>query len=146
MLAVLSVIVAFQINVVAAIAPGTAENIHSTSYVYALTSLPEISESPKPTFFQSPKFTYCSCVEFAKWLVGKQGNVWGNARDMKPDSNTPQVGGLVLTYEGSGHVGVVKEIATDSFTFEEANYRRCQRQTRTLKINDKKIKGFKISF
>ncbi len=83
----------------------------------------------------------CSCVEYAKSLLGHEGEVWGFAGNIKPNSKVPVVGSLILF---ENHVGVTTVVASDEVTFDESNYERCKKTTRTLKINDKSIKGYKI--
>ena len=120
---------------------------------------------PEPVFNEPPVWTYCSCVEFAKWYLGRQGERWGIARDIVPNVLIPQVGDLVLTNEGPvDHVGVITGVHGFSVDFVESNWwigkddadklkahnivfdgptAPCQKHQRTLNINDKKIKGFK---
>ena len=76
---------------------------------------------------EAPTWTYCSCVEFSKWTLGREGEVWGNAWQQKPTHFIPSFGDAILTRDGRGHEGIV--VATDGKTFVtlmEANYVRCQ--------------------
>lgn len=92
---------------------------------------------------EAPRFTYCSCVEFAKWTLGRQGETWGNAWNQKPTHQSPQIGDAILTTDGRGHEGVV--IATDgkTVTFIEANWRPCAVTKRTLPLESKTIRGYR---
>lgn len=62
---------------------------------------------------------------------------------MKPDPIVPEVGDLILTSEGGGHVGVIVDIGTSSYTFRESNYIPSTPSTRSLDFYSPKIKGFK---
>lgn len=106
-------------------------------YIYAINSpvLPVVFREP-------PSWTYCSCVEFAKWFLGEQGEAWGAARDMTPNISSPEVGVLALTNEGPGHAAVITEINDDMLTLVEANWTSCEKTTRTINVNDEKIRGF----
>lgn len=95
--------------------------------------------------------SYCSCVQFSKEKTGYQGSV-GFAKNWKRNSETPQVGGVVITSESSaggvytGHVAVISAVNydTNTITIDEANYIRCKRSTRTLAMGDHRIIGYWI--
>ena len=90
-----------------------------------------------------PTWTYTSCVEFAKWYLGRQGESWGWAGNIQPTVDTPYVGGLVLTREGSGHIGVIIAIRRGLIDIVEANYVPGQKTHRTQEIDNPLIRGFK---
>ena len=74
---------------------------------------------------EPPEWTYCSCVEFAKWLTGYQGTSFGAARDIEPniDPSEVQPGDWALLNEGPvGHVAPAMVIGSQSFTTDEANW------------------------
>ena len=85
---------------------------------------------------------FCSCVLFAKSLTGYSSQV-GNARNWLKNSKVPVVGGVVITNESyAGHVGVVTAVRDGEFDIVEANYSRCRKGTRTIKIGSKIILGY----
>ena len=86
----------------------------------------------------------CNCIAYAKLLLGRTGETWGNAGKIVPNSTEPKIGSLILTNEGSnGHVGVVIGYTGETVTFEEANYFSCQRSVRTLPRDYTRIRGYK---
>ena len=91
----------------------------------------------------------CSCVLFAKKLTGYNKSV-GYAKNWPVNSKTPVVGGVVITNESSsgsyqtGHVAYILKIEGETMTLIEGNYKRCQKSTRTMNIDDKKIIGYWI--
>lgn len=92
---------------------------------------------------EAPKWTLCSCVEFAKWYLERQGEVWGWAGDMKPTSLIPYAGGLVITNEGQGHVAVINRVWQGKIELTEANWLPCQQTSRVIDMNDPKIVGYR---
>ena len=63
---------------------------------------------------------------------------------MKPNSAIPWPGYLVLLSEGEyGHLAVIQRIEGDKLYIVEANYKPCAVSTRTLDINDPRIRGYK---
>lgn len=119
--------------------PESIPDITSKQYVYA------INQPPQSKYIPPPKWTYCSCVEFAKWYIlgSSKGVSWGNASQISPDSYFPDVGGLIITSEGGGHVGIVTGFDSENVYFVEANYYSCLRSERSLPLDSKKIKGYK---
>ena len=92
---------------------------------------------------QEPK-TASSCIEFAKAYLGRSGEKWGNARDLKPSVTKPYVGGLVLTDEGRfGHVAVITKIEGKTLYLIEGNWRPNEITTRTLVSDSLLIRGFR---
>lgn len=85
---------------------------------------------------------YCSCVLAVKAWTGYSQSV-GAARYWPKNTNTPTVGGVVITNESSaGHVGYILVVNNDTFTFKEWNYVGCSYTERTFSIYDKRIIGF----
>lgn len=107
-----------------------------------------ILPEPEPfKFYEPPKWTYRSCVEFAKYLTGHADGIstYGIAGRIKPNVDTPEVGEWVLTKEGpAGHVAVIVEIdsVNNWFRTDEANWTAGERTTRWLSLDDPKIRGF----
>lgn len=99
---------------------------------------------PKIIFNEPPKSALCSCVLTAKWILSKEKESWGNAWNIVPDKNAgPEIGNIVITKEGLGHIAVIVSKSDDSILIREGNYKRCQKTERELKLNDPKIKGYK---
>lgn len=93
---------------------------------------------------QIPKFPYdpCSCVSYAKAQTWQKES-WGYPNLLKPSSQEPIEGSVILTSEGDyGHAGVVTSFTQTTVTISEANYVRCKVGTRTLERSDKKIRGY----
>lgn len=100
-------------------------------------------EKPKPLQPKpAPKNTYCSCVKYVKSLVGVQES-WGWAGRIKPTSHNPEIGKVVITKEGGGHVGLVLEVTETKIKITEANYKKCKKGERWININNPLIKGYK---
>lgn len=92
-----------------------------------------------------PSWTYCSCIDTAKWILGRQGERWGNASDLEPTTSVPQVGFLVLTTEGPGHTGVVASISEDLTMIHvvEGNWESCKKTERELFVGESFVRGFR---
>jgi hypothetical protein len=85
----------------------------------------------------------CNCVLFAKDYLGITETL-GVAKYIKPTSDVPSIGSIVITNEGPlGHVGVVLDIFDDEIWIVEANYEKCNITYRSLNTNDKVIKGYR---
>ena len=94
--------------------------------------------------YSSEKYNPCSCISYAKWKLGLPQSVyWGNAWEIKSTSSQPYVGGLVITEEAKGHIGVVLGVNDGSVTITEANFVKCQVTERTIRIDSPFIKGFR---
>ena len=132
-------LVAWAVPVFAADTAKTS-SIPSWSDVYILPAnpiyVPKINLEPKQ--YYDP----CSCVSYAKAVLGVQ-EVWGNAKFLIPTTDQPSVGAVLLTNEGSGHVGIVLEFSSKSVTLTEANYKSCQVTTRTIPRENPLIKGYR---
>lgn len=101
---------------------------------------------PGQEFNRPPKRVLCSCVNTAKWLLGKEGEVWGNASQLLVTTQKPVIGALVLTTEGPGHAGVVASVSADGLMVHilEGNYSSCQYSERELEVNSPVIRGFRV--
>lgn len=105
-------------------------------------SKPKKPRSVAKTGSKVPSTSYCSCVTFAKSLTGYTKTV-GAARNWPKNSKVPVVGGVVITNEsGLGHVGYITAVRDGEFDIIEANYSRCRKGVRTLKINNPVILGY----
>lgn len=108
---------------------------------------PPIADSPYIVAVNSPvmpppRWTYCSCVEFAKHLLGRQGEKWGNASQISPIANAnPKVGGLVLF---KNHVAVIADLSESELFLDEGNQVPCQRTQRRIPIDDPSIRGYLV--
>ena len=90
-----------------------------------------------------PQWALCSCVLTAKYILGRESETWGNARDIKPNSNSPVVGSLVILNEGYfGHIAILLNYSDKHITFEEGNWEFCKKTVRTLDISDPRILGY----
>lgn len=97
-----------------------------------------------PHIMPTPESVYCSCVQFAKWYLGRQNESWGNANQIKPTTDTPYIGGQVLTKEGLyGHLAVITDIRDGKLYLIEANYIPCGRSSRELSLDSSLIRGFR---
>lgn len=87
----------------------------------------------------------CSCY---LWAVHKTGRTdllgYRLAKNIPVNSDTPTIGGLVVTYEGwAGHIAIIQDIQGDELILDEANYSRCRVTSgRKLNINNSLIKGY----
>jgi surface antigen len=87
---------------------------------------------------------------YCTWYVAQEKGIterWGNARDWPVNSNTPQVGAIIVTYESRlGHVGkVIKVIDSETITIREMNYAGWNKiSERTVKYRTLPLKGFII--
>lgn len=62
------------------------------------------------------------CISLAKIHANAMGEKWGNARDIKPNSQEPNIGNLVLTNESHlGHVAVITDIRDNQLILSESN-------------------------
>lgn len=67
---------------------------------------------------------------------------WGDAGQIQANSEIPVVGGVVLTYEGPGHVAVILGIEGSNLRIIEANYAPGVVSTRSLGVDDYRIRGY----
>ena len=88
-------------------------------------------------------FDPCSCVSYFKYKVGLSQSIsLGNARDIFPWYLEPRDSGMVITYEGGGHVAYYEKRG-DLLDLYEANYISCRVSTRTISSFDPVIRGFR---
>ncbi len=81
---------------------------------WSIIFLPEEVQPTKSVELnEPPEWTYCSCVDAAKWATGNQGRSWGNASQIKSNVDHPIPGGFGLTTEGPGHLFVIKDVFMD---------------------------------
>ena len=83
----------------------------------------------------------CFCVYAVnKWGL-KTPAVW-EASEIKSNS-TPGIGvGILMDYEGIGHIALIRAITRDGFWVREANYIKCKITERLVPYNDPHIVGF----
>lgn len=98
------------------------------------------------------KTGYYQCVVYARKVTGDE-RVKGLARTIKPNSQIPAVGSVVVTKESlpgknTGHVAVVIEVTDTHIVLEEANYYRGGKTNvsvgRKLALNSTLIVGYLI--
>ena len=120
--------------------PNTKPMSWADNYVFSRPVLTYVSEPKLRLYTGNGK---CSCVEYAKSVLEKEGEIWGNAGDILPNSNEPSIGSIVLLNEGkNGHIGVITYQNDTEFTITEANYKPCEITTRTLPRDYKPIRGY----
>ena len=92
---------------------------------------------------RSEGFDPCSCVSYFKWKIGLSQSIsLGNAKDIFPWYLEPRESGMLITWEGGGHVAYY-EREGDSLHIYEANYVPCSLGTRNLTIGDPVIRGYR---
>jgi hypothetical protein len=86
------------------------------------------------------------CVIFARNFLD-DSSIKGYARNIKPNSNLPQIGSVILLKMSSlGHVGVILYFDDNVITYIDSNGDFKKKiAIRTIRVNDKRIKGYKIS-
>lgn len=110
---------------------------------------PQIEENPPIVRVYATDdydFDRCSCVSGAKHLTGTpQSEYWGNANEIKANSNEPKVGDLMLLNEGLiGHVAVIINTTEDHTTIEEWNGEiPCGKSIRQIPLDYPLIRGFR---
>lgn len=102
-------------------------------YVVSAVTLPQ----PEP-----PPSVYCSCIEYAKHRVGRQGEVWGWAGSIEPNTVAPSLLDFVLTTEGGGHIAQIIGGENGAWLVIDANYVQCQETIRELPMDSPKIRGY----
>ena len=94
-------------------------------------------------FRNPPPSTWTSCVNTAKAILGKSGS-WGDAGKIVPDISVRPAPGVVgITNEGPGHVFVIKEVSGGVLSVIEGNLIAGQVSTRSINIDDPRIKGYR---
>lgn len=89
----------------------------------------------------------CNCVEYAKYLTGRQGETWGWARDIIPNATEPAINSLILLdvpKYPADHVGVVVAIEPTRVLVAHANWPSCVISKTWFNIDDPRIKGYKV--
>ena len=107
-------------------------------------AVPRLGFQVEIKFYDPPAWALCSCVNTAKYILGKQySGSWGNAKDIPVDPFLkPEVGLIVKLNEGPGHIAVIISKTEDTITIDEGNYKPCQRTQRELRIDDPRILGY----
>lgn len=108
------------------------------SFVVAVTSIPEL----KPFVAKKLYVNYlgqCSCVEYIKARLGWQGS-FGNASQVKPTTQVPEVGSVILF---KSHVGYVTGYDGFTVTYDDYNYISCtERKDVKIQASDPDIRGY----
>lgn len=92
---------------------------------------------------RSEDFDPCSCVSYFKWRIGLSQSIsLGNAKDIFPWYLEPRDSGMVITYEGGGHVAYYEKEG-DLLHIYEANFVPCSVSTRKLGTNSSVIRGYR---
>jgi len=87
-------------------------------------------------------FDPCSCVSYLKFKLGiPQSEVLGNAWDLKPNSDTPKTGSVILF---DSHAGYVFYSTSEKVVFEEYNWQPCAKTVRTLPLDNESIRGYLV--
>lgn len=109
-------------------------------------SSPVILEQPKIYAILYGKDPNCpielQCVSYVK---GKGLELpKGDAKDIKPNSDVPVVGGGVLLYSGRwGHIAYIEEVFENGILVSEANVEGCGVvSTRSISLDSLSIRGF----
>ncbi len=86
--------------------------------------------------------TYCSCVSYLREFIPSTPHVDAVWYTNFPRV-TPAVGEVVMfNYDGVYHVAYVSELQEDGFIIHEANFHKCEKDTRIIKWNDPHLIGF----
>ncbi len=118
------------------------QSITNPTAVYSTPNYKIVNEWVAQDKANSIKYGFCSCVIFVKRLTGYD-EVVGAAKNWPTNAEAPTVGGVVILNESKiGHVAYITSVDGESFTISEANFKNCQRSSRTLNISDKDIIGF----
>lgn len=90
-------------------------------------------------------FNPCSCVSYARYKAQATFGPIGMAKNLIPNSQSPEVGAIVITSESRfGHQAYVTEVWADEIVVEEANYQPCKVTKRTIKRDSPLIRGYYI--
>ena len=86
-----------------------------------------------------------SCISYGKWRVHvPQTTKWGNASEIAPNAQNAIVGAFVLTNEGNGHIAYIEALEGDLMLISETNYVPGEYSTRSIPIDDPRIKGYLV--
>ena len=129
-----SLLVLFAIPVLAS----QTEIIYDSPYIVATNSPVTLKIAPTSDLYAD------NCVMYAKYVLGRS-EAWGVAKDIETNSSRQEVGGVVLTTEGRfGHVAVITRITETHILVSEANYIPDTISTRSIPIDDPRIKGYLV--
>lgn len=97
---------------------------------------------PNPIrFYDPPSWVLSSCVETAKYILGKQGEKWGNAADIEPMPGLEPEVGLVIIFDN--HIAVIIKLNSETMIIDEGNWEPGQRTQREIRFDDPEIKGYR---
>ena len=118
--------------------------------VYAEEVVEEVSTTTEPVIDDKPipepetivpTSVACSCVKTAR-MHGVELPP-GNAIDLKPNSDIPVEGQvIIMKYHSGGHVAVIREITEEGYWIVEGNYHRCKVSERFIPKTYPHIVGF----
>lgn len=83
-------------------------------------------------------WTSCSCMSTARVLGAKLPK--GDAKDLKPNSDYPTVGGVVVFKYG--HVAYIEKVTAEGIYVREGNFDKCRITRRIVKWNDTEVSGY----
>lgn len=103
---------------------------------------------PKKTVIpkqEKKSFNPCNCWSYVKSKKPGMKTGYGKARNYPVNSQVPQIGAIIITYESSsGHMGIVARVDENNVIIDDYNYKRCSHTIRSLPLNSKLIKGYII--
>lgn len=71
-----------------------------------------------------------------------QSTSLGNAKDIFPWFLEPRDKGMIITWEGGGHIGYYEKIG-DKLRIMDSNFEKCTETVRWLDIGDPVIRGYR---
>lgn len=118
-----------------------------------LAASPSVESKYEDNFIQEAPYAFkiapgedfdpCSCVSYYKWKAGiSQSISLGNAWDIFPWYLEPRDSGMVITYDGKGHIAYYEKDG-EYIDIYESNYIPCKPSTRRLTIGDPIIRGYR---
>lgn len=109
-----------------------------------LVEAPYITATNSPISVELTRIE-CNCVKWGKMYLGRENESWGIAGAIKPNSDIPWPNHLILLDEGEfGHLGVIQKVIGNQIYIIEANYIPCEVSTRSIPIDDPRIKGYLV--
>ena len=119
------------------------ETNESLSFVTAVSvPSPVIIKPFKSKKWYTNSLGQCSCVEYVKARLGIVGTL-GNAWNIKPETQIPEVGAIILF---KAHVGYVTDYDGQWVTYDDYNWISCkERRSVKVYVGDKSIRGYVIS-
>lgn len=113
----------------------------SDNYIVAALVAPTpVPVQTSATIIEGP--VECSCVTFAKQRVGREHETWGNAWEIEPNIDVPELGDFVLTTEGGGHMAQLIGEENGAWSVIDANYVPCTVTIRELPKDSPVIRGY----